>query len=214
MEDNNLFDEKEVSEANNEVSIEEFEEKKEKKGGWKKELFEWVQAIVIAVVVAFVLKNYVLTLVKVQGESMEPTLQNADRIYVNRFMYEPKKGDIVIFRPESDPKRPYVKRIIATEGDTLYIDFELGEVYLNGELLDEPYILEPTHRYDSYITSLIEQGNYSKDNPIVIEEGKVFVMGDNRNNSEDSRALGQIPVEDIMGHACFRFWPLDNFETF
>ena len=205
MEENKIVEE-------NEVEIEEYKE--EKKGGWKRELFEWVQAVVIAVVVAFVLKNYVLTLVKVQGESMEPTLQHADRIYVNRLMYKPEKGDIIIFHPESDPKKPYVKRIIATEGDTVYIDFQSGEVYVNDELLDEPYISEPTHRYGSYIMRLIEQGNYSKDNPIVIEEGKIFAMGDNRNNSKDSREIGQVPIEDIMGHACFRFWPLNNLETF
>ena len=78
MEDNKFIEE-------NEVDIEEYKE--DKKSGWKKELFEWVQAIVIAIVISFVLKNYVLTLVKVQGESMEPTLQHADRIYVNRFNF-------------------------------------------------------------------------------------------------------------------------------
>ena len=62
--------------------------------------------------------------------------------------------------------------------------------------------------------SLIEQGNYSKENPIVIEEDKIFAMGDNRNNSKDSREIGQVPVDDIMGHALFRFWPLNNLETF
>ena len=209
MEDNKLVNE-------NEVEIEEYKE--EQKGGWKKELFEWIQAIVIAIVISFVLKNYVLTLVKVQGESMEPTLQHADRIYVNKLMYKPEKGDIIIFQPASDPNKPYVKRIIATEGDTVYIDFQTGNVYVNDELLNEPYILESTHRYGSYIMRLIrffiEQGNYSKEKPIVIEAGKVFAMGDNRNNSKDSREIGQVPVEDIMGHACFRFWPLDNLEVF
>ena len=198
----------------NEVVLEEFKEEKNTKGGWKKELFEWLQAIVIAVVVSFILKNYFLTLVKVQGESMEPTLQHADRIYVNRFMYKPEKGDIIIFQPASDPNKPYVKRVIATEGDTVYIDFQSGKVYVNDKLLDEDYILEPTHRYGSYIMRLIEQGNYSKENPIVIEEGKIFAMGDNRNNSKDSREIGQVPVEEIMGHAIFRFWPVNNIETF
>lgn len=205
----------EENKLNNEIlPQEENETSEEKKGGWKKEVFEWIQAIVIALVVSFLLKNYVLTLVKVQGESMEPTLQNSDRIYVNRFMYKPEKGDIIIFEPESDPNKPYVKRVIATEGDTVYIDFSSGDVYVNNELLDEKYILEPTHRYGSYIMSLIEQGNYSKENPIVIEEDKIFAMGDNRNNSKDSREIGQVPVDDIMGHALFRFWPLNNLETF
>lgn len=197
--------------------IEEFEENNsdnKKNGGWKKELFEWIQAIAIALVVSFVLKNFVLTLVKVQGDSMEPTLQSADRLYVNRLMYEPEKGDIIIFTPGSDPKKPYVKRVIATEGDTVYIDFETGDVFVNDKLLDEPYILEKTHRHGSYIQKLIERGEYSKENPIVIEEGKLFAMGDNRNNSKDSREIGQVPEEEIIGHACFRFWPLNNIDVF
>lgn len=185
-----------------------------KKFDFKKEAFEWVQAIVIAVIIAFVLRTFVLTLVKVQGESMEPTLQQSDRLYVNRFMYKPEKGDVIIFRPASDPKRPYVKRVIATEGDTVYIDFETGEVFVNGEVIDEPYILEPTHRNGAYITGLMESGNYSKENPIVVEEDKVFVMGDNRNNSKDSREIGQVPKDEIIGHALFRFWPLSNIEKF
>lgn len=180
----------------------------------KKEVWEWVQAIVIAVVIAFILRTFVLTLVKVQGESMEPTLQQSDRLYVNRFMYTPEKGDIVIFRPASDPKRPYVKRVIATEGDSVYIDFETGEVFINGEVLDEEYILEPTHRNGSYITGLMEHGTYSKENPIIVEKDKVFVMGDNRNNSKDSREIGQVPNDEIIGHALFRFWPLDNIDKF
>lgn len=185
-----------------------------KKFDVKKEIFEWVQAIVIAVIIAFVLRTFVLTLVKVQGESMEPTLQQSDRLYVNRFMYNPEKGDIIIFRPASDPKRPYVKRVIATEGDTVYIDFESGEVFVNGEVLNEPYILEPTHRNGSYITSLMENGTYSKENPIVVEKDKIFVMGDNRNNSKDSREIGQVPKDEIIGHALFRFWPLSNIDKF
>ena len=143
---------------------------------------------------------------------MEPTLQQSDRLYVNRFLYTPKKGDIIIFRPASDPKRPYVKRVIATEGDTVYIDFETGEVFVNVELKDEPYILEPTHRNGSYIMGLMEHGTYSKEKPITVEKGKIFVMGDNRNNSKDSREIGQVPKSEIIGHALFRFWPFNNMK--
>ena len=83
-----------------------------------KEIREWVVAIAIAVVMALLIRNFVFTLVKVQGSSMQPTLQENDRLYVNRFFYSPNKGDVVIFKPASDPERPYVKRVIATEGDT------------------------------------------------------------------------------------------------
>jgi signal peptidase I len=197
---------------NNVTEIQDQEQKPEK-FNLKKEIWEWVQAIVIALVVAFLLKNYVLTLAKVSGESMEPTLQHADRLYVNRVAYTPKKGDVVIFEPASAPGKPYIKRVIATEGDTIYIDFSKGEVYVNDELIEEPYISESTHLTGSYIEFLMLSGNYSRENPIKIKEGYFWAMGDNRNASKDSRELGQIPVDELIGHAVFRFWPLNNLGT-
>ena len=183
------------------------------KYNWKKEVWEWVQAIAIALVVAFLLKNYVLTLAKVQGESMEPTLQDANRMYVNKVMYTPEKGDVVIFEPASDPGRPYIKRVIATAGDTLYIDFATGDVYVNDEIIEEPYISEPTRLMGSYISLLMITDNYSRENPIVIEDGYFFAMGDNRNYSKDSREIGPIPEDELIGHAVFRFWPLNELGT-
>ncbi len=180
------------------------------KKSWKKEVFEWVQAIVIAVLVALLLKNYVLTLAKVQGESMEPTLQDSNRMYVNRLFYTPEKGDVIIFEPKSDPGRPYIKRVIATAGDTIYIDFSTGDVYVNDEIIDEPYIAEPTYLSGFYTDTLALVGMYSRENPIKIEEGYFFAMGDNRNHSKDSRELGPIPLEEVIGHATFRFWPLNE----
>ncbi len=187
------------------------EEGSDKKRGWKRELLDWVEAIVFAVVITFLLKNFVFTLVKVDGQSMEPTLQNENRLYVNRFFYTPEKGDIIIFTPHSDPDRPYVKRVIATEGDTVYIDFETGDVYVNDEIIEEKYIAERTEHKGTYIRELMLYGEYSRENPIVIEKDHIFVMGDNRNASKDSRELGQVPVDEVMGHALFRFWPLDEF---
>lgn len=178
---------------------------------WVKELRDWVVAILIAVVVAFVVREFIFTLVKVDGASMEPSLQHNDRLYVNRMFYTPKKGDVIIFEPASDPGRPYVKRIIATEGDTIYIDFVAGKVYVNDEVIEEDYIKEKTKNPGTYVMNLMNTNSYSKDNPIVIQPGYVFVMGDNRNNSTDSRHLGPVPVEEIMGNAVFRFWPLDEF---
>ena len=176
-----------------------------------KEIRDWVVAIAIAVVLALLIRNFVFTLVKVQGASMQPTLHESDRLYVNRFFYTPEKGDVIIFEPASDPDRPYVKRVIATEGDTVYIDFETGDVYVNDEIIDEPYINDRTARTGSYIMELIANGQYSKDNPIVVEKDKVFVMGDNRNNSKDSREIGQVPKKEIIGGAVFRFWPVSGF---
>lgn len=188
-----------------------FEEKEKAVVNWGKEIRDWVVAIAVAVALSLVIRNFVFTLVKVQGQSMEPTLHNNDRLYVNRLFYTPEKGDVVIFKPASDPKRPYVKRVIATEGDSVYIDFDTGEVYVNDQLIDEPYIKDKTQLSGSYIMSLVAKGEYSKDTPIVVQPGYIFVMGDNRNNSKDSRELGQVPIDEVMGGAVFRFWPLDQF---
>lgn len=200
------------NDSNQEINIIDDKEDKEKTN-WKKELFDWIVAIVLAVAVALVVRNFVFTLVKVQGASMEPSLHENDRLFVNRLFYTPEKGDIVIFTPASDPKRPYVKRVIATEGDTVYIDEKEGKVYVNGELLDEPYINEKTHTVGSYIRNLMLAGKYGKDSPIVVPAGHIFAMGDNRNHSKDSREIGPVPVEEIMGGAVFRFWPLDSIGT-
>ncbi len=186
-------------------------EAKDDKINWVKEIRDWVIAIAIAVVLALIIRNFVFTLVKVQGASMEPTLQNSDRLFVNRMFYNPERGDVIIFEPESDPNHPYVKRVIAIEGDTIYIDFESGDIYVNDELIEEKYIKEPTERAGSYIMELVDNDSYSRETPIVVQPDYVFAMGDNRNNSKDSREIGQVPVDEIMGEAVFRFWPLNEF---
>lgn len=191
--------------------VQETEEAPQKNSNWLKELRDWVLAILIAVVIAFIVRNFVFTLVKVQGQSMEPTLHTADRLYVNRLFYTPEKGDVIVFVSEDDPKHPYIKRVIATEGDTVYIDFSTGDVFVNGELLEEPYIKEKTFLTGRYIHELAAKGKYSPENPIVIEEGHLFAMGDNRNNSKDSRELGQIPYDEVIGGTVFRFWPMNQF---
>ena len=156
---------------------------------------------------------------------MEPSLHDGDRLFVNRLFYTPEKGDVVIFEPEVEKEaiertegdrgilqshKYYVKRVIATEGDTIYIDFKTGDVYVNDEKIDEPYIKEKTHNEGSYIRELEAKGLYSKDSPITIPMGYIFAMGDNRNNSKDSRELGPIPKDEIMGGAVFRFWPFGS----
>ena len=202
-------------ENSNAQNIENIEEQVPQ-NSWQKELFEWVKVIVIAVVIALLLKTFVMTLAKVDGSSMEPTLQDGDRMYVNKLFYKPERGDVVIVK-SGQPKEPFfIKRVIAVGGDTLYIDLDTGDVYVNGEVIDEPYISEPifdTGRY-TYLYDLEKQGKFSRENPLVIPEGEVFVMGDNRNNSKDSRAMGTFSVKDIEGHAVFRFWPLNKMGSF
>ena len=213
LNDDTEMPENDVAEAAIDQAIEDEVAETAPKYNWKKEVWEWVQAILIAFVVAFLLKSYVLTLAVVSGPSMEPTLQDADRLYVNKVAYTPQRGDVVIFEPASAPGKPYIKRVIAIPGDTLYIDFSTGDVYVNGEVIDEPYIKEKTSRIGNYISLLMITDNFSKEKPLVIEDGYFFAMGDNRNNSTDSREIGPIPMDELIGHATFRFWPLNQLGT-
>lgn len=168
---------------------------------WGNELKEWVISITAAVALAILIRTFIVELYIVEGPSMKPTLQDAERLVVNKFIYrlrEPEKGEVLIFRYPRDPSRDFVKRVIATAGDT--IEIKEGRVYVNDQLQREDYILEKTRT------------EYSK---VTIPDGTVFVMGDNRNNSEDSRFsdVGFVPLNLIKGKAVLIFWPFDDFKT-
>ena len=175
-------------------------EGRKKMSPWVSETLEWVQAIVIAVVLGYLIKTFLFTLVSVSGESMLPTFNDGDRLFVYKLLYKPAHGDVIVFRPPNDPSRPYIKRVIAMEGQTIDINFRTHSVYVDGQLLDEPYIFEPTEA----------QGDLTY--PHVVKPGTVFVMGDNRNNSHDSRKadVEDVDVKTILGKASFRWWPLNK----
>jgi len=175
---------------------------------------QWILTIVAAFLIAFLLRTFVLTIATVSGNSMLPTLRNGDILYVNKFMYTPEKGDVVIVDMESRKgkdanERYHVKRVIATEGDTIYISNK-GEVYVNGKVIDEPYIDDVTSLNGSRMRK------YTFDNPLKIGKGEVFVMGDNRGPGEsyDNRISETYTVDMIEGHALFRLWPLGDFGSF
>ncbi len=134
------------------------------------------------------------------GNSMEPTLYNGDRALVMLHNYAPKLGDIVVINDVHAADKYIVKRIIGLEGDVIDINFDTGEVTRNGVLLYEDYITEPT----------TTSGDVSF--PITVPQGSAFVLGDNRNNSTDSRTTytGMILTENILGEICFRFYPFDR----
>ncbi len=170
---------------------------------WKKEALDWVTSIAVALIIALLIRRFVFTLVRVDGPSMNPTLTHNDTLFTSRLMYTPKVGDIIIFRPPASPKTPYVKRVIATEGQTVDIDPLTGTVTVDGKAYDEPYIAEPIQ------PSRMGDMEY----PFTVPEGTVFVLGDNRNNSHDSRDsdVGAVPVKNIIGKAQFRLLPLSTF---
>ena len=157
---------------------------------------------VIAVAVSFI---FIFRTIGVVGNSMYPTLHNGDRIILSAFIDEPEYGDIVVTcQPDKSSviEDVLVKRIIATEGQTVDIDFNAGVVYVDGVALDEPYTAEPTYDRESFY------------HPVTVPEGHVFVMGDNRNASTDSRdsRIGFIREEYIMGRALFRMMPFGDFK--
>ena len=125
---------------NDKIELTQQQPKQPEKINWKKEVFEWSEAIIIAVVIAVIIRSFLFTLVAVEGASMENTLHDGDRLFVRRIGYTPKNGDIIVFTPENKPKTPYIKRVIATGGQTIDIDFTTGEVKVDGEVLKENYI--------------------------------------------------------------------------
>lgn len=167
-----------------------------------KEIQDWLVAIVIAAVLAFVIRTFIVEPYLVDGPSMRPTLYTDERLIVNKFTYwfhSPERGDVIVFKFPSDQKKDFIKRVIAIPGDT--IEIKDGHVILNGQILKELYILNDPI-----------QGTYSQ---ATVPAGHVFAMGDNRNNSEDSRykEVGFVPYELIKGKALFIFWPFDKFKS-
>ncbi len=164
------------------------------------EVYEWIQCLVFALIFCVIVFVFFFRLVDVVGDSMNPTLENADKMLVSDLFYKPKQGDIVIFRKDEYKPQALVKRVIATEGQTVEIDFNKGRVYVDGVLLDEPYIAEPT----------INQIDFT--GVQVVPEGCVFVMGDNRNESADSRdsRIGMVDERLIIGKVLFTVFPLDH----
>ena len=155
-------------------------------------LYDWVSSIIVAVVAVVLLLTFCFRLIDVDGISMEPTLINTDKVIISNLFYTPNDGDVIVISHGEKHDEPLIKRVIATEGQTLAIDFENNKVYVDGQLVDEPYIQGDTIKGD-------------KDIPEVIPEGKVFVMGDNRPRSLDSRyaEVGLIDETSIIGKAQF-----------
>ena len=200
--------------------------------GIGREIFEWAYSIVIALIIVFLIKGFLFDIVKVDGQSMFPTLHHNDRLILTKLGYEPKQGDIIILDsnyskrneyfaaiassegkeelsairkikegfslPQNYKKVRYVKRIIATEGQT--VDIRDGKVYVDGEELNEPYIDVQTFPTDSEVKY-----------PFTVSEDCVFVMGDNRGNSTDSRSsrLGEVDEDAILGRAQLRIFPFN-----
>ena len=169
-----------------------------------KETYDWIQCLLVALIICVLLFMFCVRVIDVIGTSMYPTLNNSEKMLVSGLFYKPKVGDIVVFKKdEYDPNKALVKRVIAVEGQEINMDFENGIVYIDGVAIAEDYISEPTFNKLDFI------------GPKTVPEGCVFVMGDNRNASIDSRKkeIGMLDTRLILGRAYYVIYPLSSLRA-
>ena len=174
-----------------------------KNDGGVASVYDWIRCIVFAIAIVVVCLTFVFRLVDVDGTSMNDTLQTKDKVVVTNMFYQPNNNDIVVISHGAKYEKPIIKRVIAKEGQTLKLDAENDRIIVDGVVIDEPYIKGTTF-----------SGSYTDyDIPEVIPEGKLFVMGDNRQVSLDSRSseIGLIDVKDVIGKAQVVAFPFDHF---
>ena len=175
--------------------IPETSEQKPQKSGALKVLLDIFETLILSVLL-FVGINAISARIRVDGFSMEPTLMSGEFVVVNKLAYtfsEPEIGDVIVFQFPRDPEQEYIKRVIGTPGDKVVISDK--RVYVNDELINEPYIKAPPIYEDEWL----------------VPEDSLFVLGDNRNNSSDSNKWGFVPLENVIGKAVFIYWPPDHW---
>ncbi len=188
----------------------------------KKEILkEYLQAIITALIIALFIRTYVVQAFKIPSGSMVPTLLVGDHLLVNKFIYgiklpfsdkriltirKPQRGDIIVFRYPEDPSRDFIKRVIAVEGDV--IEERNKVVYVNGVPLNEPYVQHTDRRLSSPFEP---RDNFG---PFIVPKNKLFVMGDNRDQSYDSRYWGYVDMKDVKGKALILYWSWDRERNF
>ncbi|MDP2872718.1 MAG: signal peptidase I [Bacillota bacterium] len=159
---------------------------------------EIAETIIIAVILAFIVRWFVVETFVVIGPSMEPTLNDMERLFVNKLVYrlhDPERGDIIVFAYPRDPSRDFIKRVIGVPGET--VELRDGRIFVDDKFIPERVVVFPDH-----------QSTYG---PVEVPAGHVFVLGDNRRNSEDSRYFGFVPFGNIRGKALLMYWPLRRF---
>ncbi|MCD8510823.1 MAG: signal peptidase I [Bacillus sp. (in: Bacteria)] len=171
----------------------------------KSESWEWIKAVSVALILAIVIRYFFFAPIVVDGQSMMPTLEHNDRMIVNKIGYsigKPDRFDIIVFHAPQN--KDYIKRVIGLPGDTLY--YEDDQLYINGEPVEEPYL----EKYKQGASRLPYTGDFHLREVTgydVVPDGHVFVLGDNRQHSKDSRHIGVIPYDEVVGKANIVFWP-------
>jgi signal peptidase I len=184
----------------------------------KSQAREWAESIIIAVILALVIRAFVVQAFKIPSGSMIPTFQIGDRIFVNKFLYgakipftnirlpavrQPKRGDIIVFRSPEDPKKDFVKRLIATEDET--IEIRDGKIYIDNVVVDEPSSIRSVYYYNA--------GDYGRQSGLIkVPKDSYFVLGDNSSSSRDSRYWGFAPKKNLIGKVIVIYWPLHRMK--
>lgn len=173
----------------------------------KREIREWIESLVIALVLALIIRAFVVQAFKIPTGSMRPTLLEGDRILVNKFIYkfkEPERGDIIVFKFPGDEKKDFIKRLIATPGEI--VEIRDGQIYIDEEMVEEPFNIKQIHYYNK-----TPYGSVGK--KIKVPEGQYYVLGDNSSSSKDSRYWGFVPQKSVKGKAFFLYWPIRRIRT-
>jgi len=174
----------------------------------KREAFEWIKALLIALVLALLIRYFLFAPILVEGESMMPTLHHKDRMIVNKIGYtigQPARFDIIVFH--ANEENDYIKRVIGLPGD--HIAYNDDKLYINGEFYEEPYLEQFKQELNGgYLTYNFTLEQIT--NETTVPEGHLFVLGDNRHHSLDSREIGFIPIEQVVGKANIVFWPFTD----
>jgi len=180
----------------------------------KSQVREWAESIIIALILALIIRTFIVQAFKIPSGSMIPTFKIGDRIFVNKFLYgakvpftnfrlpglrEPGRGDIVVFISTETPKKDFVKRLIAKGGEKVAI--KDGSIYVNGESIEEPASIRSFYYYN--------RGDFgSEGGAVTVPEGSYFMLGDNSASSRDSRYWGFVPKENVLGKVVLIYWPL------
>lgn len=160
--------------------------------------YEYAKSVGIALLVALFIVTFIVQAFYIPSGSMRPTLEVGDRILVNKVVYRftnPERFELIVFKYPVEPRRKFIKRVIGVGGDS--VEISAGRVIVNGQPLEEDYTLTP---------------GFTNYGPVVVPEDNYFVLGDNRNNSEDSRFWGFVPRENVVGRASAIFWPVDRMK--
>jgi len=177
--------------------------------GKSKEVFSWIKAIGIAIVLALGIRTYLFAPILVDGASMEPTLHDRERIVLNKFgvdIEDIERFDVIVFHATEE--KDYIKRVIGLPGD--YIEYKDDVLYVNNKAYDENYLDEYKEQEIGQLTEDFTLDEIT--GSATVPEGQLFVMGDNRQNSLDSRIIGTIPIDQVVGKANLIYWPIHDIK--